>query len=532
MLRPRTYLLTLCAIALLAGGVRADQDFGRALRVIYFTPADREPVEGYRGRLDRVMTEVQRFYATGMEAHGFGPRTFPLERDASGRLVVRLVRGAHPCEYYTGERGDDMRDEVLAALAEDGMDGERETLLLVGNFVSTDGNRLSANCPYYGGGDHRGGTAWVTDHALLDTRNLRRRGPIVYDGDRRYSVGQYNSVYIGGIAHELGHALGLPHVHANSSEEHLGTTLMGSGNYTFREELRGAGKGTFLSRASALMLADHSLFRHSDEGRDKQIACELVGLRCEPVPRGMRISGRVRSDAAPRAVIAFSDPEGGSDYDARTWDATVRADGLFTVTIGDLAKGGYELRLMFLFANGQQTTFGLPFHVDARGAADSRAAELAHLASLALKGQLAGDDSARSEHTAAMEAAFARIPEPARTPGQRALLQKAQSLAEIAASRPVVEPGPPPAEVDPPSRTLGSAIWRGSRRRSATASPLATACLVRKCPTGFSPASATMRTGSGPTRTRGTSSVWVANGIVSALPMDSSTARRAVSSSS
>ncbi len=449
MITRRPLLSTLSVILLASGALAAEEGFDRTLQVVYFTPADREPLPAYVERLDRVMTEVQRFYAEGMAMHGFGPRTFPLERDASGRLVVHLVKGARDREFYTSEHGHDLREEAAQALAAEGIDADRETLLIVGNLVSVDGDHLSGDCPYYGGGDHRSGTAWVTDYAGLDTRNLRRKAPRVYDNGRPYSLGKYNSVYIGGVTHELGHALGLPHVRANSAEEPLGTTLMSSGNYTFGEDKRGEGKGTFLSRASALMLADHPLFRRSDEGRDADLTCALADLRCEPTAGGMRISGRVEAATPPVRVIAFSDPEGGSDYDARTWDAEVRAHGLFHVAIGDLLEGRYELRLMFLFPNGAQTVFRMPFDAAANGRADHRAVELAHLGARALEAQLAGDDAAREEYVSLLERRFDRIPDERRTFGQRALVEKARSLAEIAASEPVTEPGPAPADVDP-----------------------------------------------------------------------------------
>jgi len=43
------------------------------IRVAYFVPSDREPLPGHQERLDRVMTEVQRFYRDGMASAGYGP---------------------------------------------------------------------------------------------------------------------------------------------------------------------------------------------------------------------------------------------------------------------------------------------------------------------------------------------------------------------------------------------------------------------------------------------------------------------------
>jgi hypothetical protein len=66
------------------------------LRVACFVPSDRDIIPGYVERLDRVMTEVQRFYREGMDAAGYGALTFALDRDAQGKLRVPVVRGKLP----------------------------------------------------------------------------------------------------------------------------------------------------------------------------------------------------------------------------------------------------------------------------------------------------------------------------------------------------------------------------------------------------------------------------------------------------
>ncbi len=65
----------------------------RKLRIVYYTPADRDPEPDYQQRLEAIMEDIRGFYRDGMERNGFGPKTFPLERDASGRLVIHLVKG-------------------------------------------------------------------------------------------------------------------------------------------------------------------------------------------------------------------------------------------------------------------------------------------------------------------------------------------------------------------------------------------------------------------------------------------------------
>ena len=99
-----TRALAVTALSALNG--TEGQGYDRALRVVYFNPSDREPEPNYRDRLDRVMTDIQGFYAQGMAARGYGPMTFPLERDEEGRLVIYEVLGAQPAAHYTSPGGD------------------------------------------------------------------------------------------------------------------------------------------------------------------------------------------------------------------------------------------------------------------------------------------------------------------------------------------------------------------------------------------------------------------------------------------
>ncbi len=69
------------------------------VRIAYFVPRDREPIPGYPQRVDRVMQEVQRFYREGMNAAGYGPMTFALERSSDAALVVHLVQGKEPMAH-------------------------------------------------------------------------------------------------------------------------------------------------------------------------------------------------------------------------------------------------------------------------------------------------------------------------------------------------------------------------------------------------------------------------------------------------
>lgn len=46
------------------------------------------------------MRRIQGFYREQMQARGYGEKTFPMESDADGELVVHRVDGRHPEIHY------------------------------------------------------------------------------------------------------------------------------------------------------------------------------------------------------------------------------------------------------------------------------------------------------------------------------------------------------------------------------------------------------------------------------------------------
>jgi len=168
-------------------------------------------------------------------------------------------------------------------------------------------SRFRHKSPHYAGGSHVSGTAWQLDSPELDTLNLSKTEPMLLDGEYgRISLGKHNSIFIGGIAHELGHALGLPHCRARDDEAVRGTALMGAGNRTYADEQRGEGKGTFLTLANALRLASHPQFSGSVTGMLDNPQGTFADLAVEPAVDGRRftVTGGVGAEGSrPGAAL-------------------------------------------------------------------------------------------------------------------------------------------------------------------------------------------------------------------------------------
>ena len=186
----------------------------RSVHLVYWTPSDRDPAPRYRERLSAIFEETRAFLAREMERNGFGPRTIRLVKETDGLCRIHLVRGAEPYAAYDGKSGSKIRTECGPVLRAAGLDPDKETIVIFCNMSNWDAEKrtMSQNSPYYASGTNRNGTAWQVDSPLLDLALLEAKEPTLQDGQYgKISPGRYNSIFIGGVIHELGHALGLPH---------------------------------------------------------------------------------------------------------------------------------------------------------------------------------------------------------------------------------------------------------------------------------------------------------------------------------
>ena len=360
----------------------------KKVHLVLWTPKDREPAPRYRERLTAIFKDIRSFYAGEMERIGFGPRTIGLDEAQDGLLHVHLVRGLNDYSSYAVASGSTIRKECVPTLEAAGLNPNEELIVIFCNMSNWDTEKrsISQNSPYYAGGTHRGGTAWQVDSPILDLAFLGEKGKNVRDGQYgNISLGRYSSIFIGGACHELGHSLGLPHNKERADERAaFGTALMGSGNRTYGEQLRGESKGSFLTLAHALRLAAHPIFSGSVKGINLTRSAKPEKLAIRTKGKGFEFSGRATTEpTAPPvyAVIAYMDPAGGSDYDATTTTAVPDKDGRFTLDCQALVPGkAGELRVVYLQANGvasgflSATPYRYPYAVATDGTVDLTAA--------------------------------------------------------------------------------------------------------------------------------------------------------------
>jgi len=322
------------------------------------------------------MTEIQTWFRNEMERNGFGPMTFPLERDADGTLVIHVVTGTRA--YAQGEEvtADEMWDQVQGPLLERGIDIKQEYVILLANTVfitDQDGVKLKDSRSHYvGRGRYRYGMAFATDCELVDPLNLPKKEPMVLcGGTYSYTAGEYAIVSLGGIAHEFGHALGLPHnMQTDEQLAELGWSLMGRGNYHFLGKRAGKEQGAHLTKAHATILSQHPVFRRDTTPAEAEAyrtpgECRFLEVEFTSGEGEYIITGRVESSRRAYAVVAYHDlMHHHSDYDSTSWVSEVDEDGRFEVHVGALTPGPYELRVRCFLIDSSMHQLTYHFDLD------------------------------------------------------------------------------------------------------------------------------------------------------------------------
>ena len=67
---------------------------------IYFLPTNRLPQTDIPEKIDKILRDVQTFFADEMERHGYGRKSFEFEKNSNGSAKVYLFEGKTADEYY------------------------------------------------------------------------------------------------------------------------------------------------------------------------------------------------------------------------------------------------------------------------------------------------------------------------------------------------------------------------------------------------------------------------------------------------
>lgn len=319
------------------------------LNVIYFVPSDADTITHYRERLNGILLQGQRFYGKWMNYYGYGDRSFGLRTDTAGKVKVIVVKGQLTKDQYPYEGGgnkviSEMNTWYAANPAE--KTSEHTLVIMPASTYGADGD--PGGVPFYG----LGRWCFALDYAEMDTSYL----------GQNTTLGNRATKWIGGMMHELGHGINLPHNKEKVSEladPTKGTALMGSGNYTY-------GKNpTFLTAASAAILNNCQVFRTSTgTGLYAGGSSTITKIKAAYTGGNIVLSAKFSTTQPVNNIIVYNDPEGGNDYDAVPWVTPPSADSSnVSMPISELHKktGNYSLRIRFLYTNGSMSEISYPY---------------------------------------------------------------------------------------------------------------------------------------------------------------------------
>ena len=224
------------------------------VRVIYFLPNDRPARPERVAALRQLIKDTQQFFADEMQSQGFGRKTFSVETDKDGELVVYHIDGKFPEEHYYKEgTGHKVWEEVR--------DHFDDSDLQHIPFVAID---LSSNDIH---GGKSGGEATINFYSQDEQRVIWAQAHFtekeeVLGGFGVISVSGNLSEKLGLTAHELGHAWGLLHDFREGQED----TIMGGARHR-------------LSKCSAEWLSVHRFFNTNPISPNKPTDIELLSTQ-------------------------------------------------------------------------------------------------------------------------------------------------------------------------------------------------------------------------------------------------------------
>ena len=233
------------------------------------------------------------------------------EKDKDG-YIFHVVEGKRKLAEYSYESGSEIKEEIYAALGKTINFEQEHVLAIHGLCRRDDDDRYIFNAPYYGGGTQRGGFCHAADCELLDPKLLSVTTRKIHYTEHYYprvvqTLATFNTWYLGGIAHELGHGIGLPHDSGSPAEraEITGFTLMGSGNHHYREDRSGGLRPAYLSLASGLRLLSNPLVTGSNRGRFEDNLTRLEKLKFSQVGKKLTVEGTIGSRIPAYAVVMY-----------------------------------------------------------------------------------------------------------------------------------------------------------------------------------------------------------------------------------
>ena len=315
------------------------------VNVVYFIPADSEPLPDYHRRLSGIMLHMQDWYRKEMKFNGFGERTFGLEVNEVDENYVRIIvvkgkegKASYPYEGGGTKAGAEIENYFTQNPEEKASD---HTIVFIPSLEGEHGWN-AGGVPFYG----MGRTCYVLDYKYFDISTWM-------DGTKE---GESN--WIGGTLHELGHGLNLPHNQHKATDGWLSMMSWGNHDYNYHPE------NIHLTKASATILNNSQVFSNDPKRvfYDAEPSHSIKSFRIYADETNLYLRCKFTSEIPVNAVIAYNDPKTSADdsnYNAISWCTTniINGDSIAMVMPLDGINSEYkvnpfDLHIRFCHVNG------------------------------------------------------------------------------------------------------------------------------------------------------------------------------------
>jgi Tol biopolymer transport system component len=315
------------------------------MHILFFTPAGVRPPAGVSHRLTAVADAAERFFVYWMKHWGYPP--------VKERLFARGRDGLVKVLYVQGDRSVSARAYVrpnFATFAPELIGQATRRYHIAGDthiwwIFTYLGDPATRIAEYRGGGTSREG-GWAVVHYVSGAGEIQP--------ELGLETGFNSTFTLKGCIHELGHALGLPHIGPVPALG-LGNSLMGPNNADYKARALPHADQVYLTEAAAAMLWKHPIFSGDSARRALMPEVELSEFRTELDGRqgAMVITGKVNSDVPVHSAIVLDDlgnPD--QEYWFRSAVGRIGDEGRFQVKLSDPSHTDGHYRILFAFENG------------------------------------------------------------------------------------------------------------------------------------------------------------------------------------